>query len=310
MRTLGTSVLVALLAIVLTVGGCVWYKGRLIRPRIIPEIEADTPADTVNPVRRTSSEQPPPGSLPGGQSSSTGQPSGSSHITTLTGRDWSGTITRFQKAYDASGKPRIAVFLNRALSDEVRDWAMDDGWVFYAETTGKGGWRGEGYYVEPVDESGARPSPREYWMWAFEDGFIEPFTETGAKLIDRATILRLTAAQEQGKQGTLRPLAPKKVETNALVGYADIFIEVLISTDPKSLFGHVFKATAKEVKTGRLLANVTSVSWERDAAQEEYVGTPHGYKKVKKTAKPPKLQETARTLALETLSAVARTWGQ
>jgi len=309
MRILHCGALVAL-AVTFLATGCVWYKGRQIRPRIIPQIEADTPADTVAPVRRTNSEQPPPGSLPTGQSSSTGLPTGSGHIATLTGRDWSGTIVRFQKGYDASGKPRIAVFLNRVLSDEVRDWTMDEGWVFYAETTGKGGWRGEGYYVDPVDESGARPNPREYWMWAFEDGFIEPFTETGAKLIDRATILRLTAAQEQGKQGTLRPLASKKIETDALVGYADVFIEVLISTDPSSSYGFQFKSTAKEVKTGRLLANVTSVSWERDAAQEEYVGTRHGYKKAERTAKPPKLQETARTLALETMSALARTWGQ
>ena len=128
--------------------------------------------------------------------------------------------------------PRIAIFLNRELSDEVRDWAMDDGWVYYAETTGKGGWRGERYYVKRVDESGARPSPREYWMWGFEDAFMQPFMEAGANLVDRATILRLTAAKEQAKQGTLRPLAPKEIETDALVGYADLFIEVLITTDP------------------------------------------------------------------------------
>jgi len=297
----------AVLGVAITLVGCVWYKGRLIRPRIVPEIEADTPADTVAPARGSGTIQQPPGAFPGGQT-----PAGSygpANRGTLTGRDWSGTTSRFEKAYKAAGRPRIAILLNRSLSDEVRDWAMDDGWVFYAETTGKGGWRGEGYYVERVNETGARPSPREYWMWAFEDGFTKPFVESDATLIDRATILRLTAAKEQGSLGTLRPLAAKKIEMDALTGYADVFVEVLISTDPSSVYGSVFKATAKEVKTGKVLANVTSASWERDATQEEYIGAEHGYVKARR-CKPPKLQLTARTLALETMSAMARMWGE
>jgi len=299
----------AVLGITLTLVGCVWYKGSQIRPRIVPEIEADTPPDTVEQVQQSGAVQQPPGSLPGDQISTASSGSAYGGTGTLTGRDWSGTTARFDKAYKAAGRPRIAVLLNRSLSDEVRDWAMDDGWVFYAETTGKGGWRGEGYYVERVNESGARPSPREFWMWAFEDGFTEPFVESDAVLVDRATILRLTAAKEQSSQGTLRPLATKKMEMDALTGYADVFVEVLISTDPSSVFGSVFKAMAKEVKTGRVLANVTSASWERDGAQEEYVGTDHGYVKAR-LREPPRLQLTARTLALEAMSAMARTWGE
>jgi hypothetical protein len=36
-----------------------------------------------------------------------------------------GTIQRFSKAYADKGSPRIAIFLNRALSDDVREWQSD-----------------------------------------------------------------------------------------------------------------------------------------------------------------------------------------
>ncbi len=53
----------ALTSIFLSQGGCVFYKGKATRPRLVHEIEANTPADTVEPAKPGDSSLPPPGSL-------------------------------------------------------------------------------------------------------------------------------------------------------------------------------------------------------------------------------------------------------
>ena len=73
-----------------------------------------------------------------------------------------------------------------------------------------------------------RISPEEDWMWEFEDGFLNPFIDIGVNIVDRATIMRLTAA-DSGQQGSAyNPIAVKKIEMDSLKGKADLFIEILI----------------------------------------------------------------------------------
>lgn len=232
-----------------------------------------------------------------------------------------GTITRFRAAYGAKKNPRIAVLLNRQLSDEVREWVTDSRLVLaggYSETKTVAGEKTEqteatggiSGYSQQQAESGARPSPNERWMWAFEDGFIQPFLQSGAKMVDRATIVRLAAASS-GQQGSAyAPISVKKVEMNALKGYADIFVEILVSRSPSSLYGYEFKASAKEVNTGIIIANVTSLRWRpEDRKQREVYATSQGYEVVDSVKIPP-VEDIASDLSLDFMNALTRAWSE
>lgn len=232
-----------------------------------------------------------------------------------------GTVERFKRAYSSKKSPRIAVLLNRQLSDEVREWVTDSRLVVaggYSETRTVPGKEPEKTDVaggisgssQQQAESGARPSPNERWMWAFEDGFIQPFLQSGAKTVDRATIVRLAAASPGQQDSAYAPIAVKKVEMDALKGYADIFVEILISRSVSSLYGYEFKASAKEVNTGIIVANVTSLRWRpEDRKQREVYATSHGYEVVDSIKIPP-VQDIASDLAVDLMNAMAKAWGE
>jgi len=232
-----------------------------------------------------------------------------------------GTIQRFKRSYETKKSPRIAVFLNRELSDEVREWATDSRLVLsedYSKTKQVGKQETEktkitegvsGYSQTHIETSG-RPALKEKWMWAFEDGFIQPLLQANAKLVDRGTIMRLTAAVSSQDKNTYAPLEVKKVEMDALKGYADIFVEILISRSPSSLYGYEFKASAKEVNTGIILANVTSLRWRpEDRKQRKVYATSHDYEVVDTIQIPP-VEDISSDLAIDLMNALARVWGE
>jgi hypothetical protein len=304
-----SKVALVFFGIALILSGCIWYKGEAIRPQIIPQHEKDTPAQSVPPVTQQGQPQLPPGALSDGERQTIAGSRHTGGYCGLTGLDWSGTVKRFQAAYSSKKKPRIAVFLNRALSDEVRDWRVNEGYIVrYGEKGGKQAdldvYPSRGVREEP------RPAPGETWMWAFEDGFLEPFMESGVRLVDRATIMRLVAAETQGEGGALAPLAVKKVEVDALRGYANIFVELLISASPGAQYGYAFKATAKDVKTGIIIANVVSVDWKYQPETERRILAGQSDYEVVAENRTPPLDDVASTLALELMSSMARGWGE
>jgi hypothetical protein len=228
---------------------------------------------------------------------------------------------RFQAAYAAKKSPKMVVFLNRQLSDEVREWVTDTRRVVtgtHSETetvdgketerTDKVG--GLTAHTQKHVDSATRMSPNERWMWAFEDGFIQPLLGSGAKMVDRATIMRLVAASS-GQQGNAHALlAVKKIEMDALKKHADVFVEILIARSPASLYGYEFKATAKEVNTGIIVASVTSLRWRpEDRRQRRVLATSEGYKVVE-TIKIPSVDRVACDLATDLMNALTRTWGK
>lgn len=230
-----------------------------------------------------------------------------------------GTIARFRAAYGAKKRPRIAVFLNRRLSDAVREWLTDSRLVLaggYSKEETVAGQQarqaevvgGISVYSQRHAGGRIRPRPNEHWMWAFEDGFIQPFLQAGARIVDRATIMRLAASSR--RQGSAyAPVAVKKVEMDALKGYADIFVEILISRSPSSLYGYEFKATAKEVNTGIIVANVTSLHWRpENRIRRQVYATSHGYEIVDSIRIPP-VEDIASDLAIDLMRALANSWG-
>jgi len=232
---------------------------------------------------------------------------------------------RFAEAYAAKDSPRMAVYLNRGLSDEVRQWVIAN-------------WRissGESSHALDIVQTGAATAVRERdaateagrsanavhaglggadipvtdrWIWTFEDGFRGPFESVG-KVIDRALIMRNVAAAS-GLQGEVTaPISVKQTEMEALGKYADILIEVRMARDD---IGAVARAEAKEVATGVSLGRVTTATWgdlNRTVTSTRTVATESGYRDVVETVSvPPTLEDIAKRLALELMDKLAAKW--
>ncbi len=245
------------------------------------------------------------------------------------------TISNFTKAYTAKGSPRIAIFLNRALSDEVRQWQANERVVVSGEgekvkiartdnilvpgaavDSIQSGAEVEGsedkersiiVQAQNYVEEESRYGPGEKWMWAFEDGALEPFLEAKANLIDRATIIRLAAAKSN-EGSDIQTVTVKQIEMDALKGHADIFIEMLVSRSMSAVYGYEFKASVKEVDSGRILANITSADWKGKRRRgRAVVATSEGYQ-LGGGMHLPAVKEVASDLAIDVMKELIHTW--
>jgi len=222
--------------------------------------------------------------------------------------------TLYNRLYTAQGKPRIAIFLNRELSDEVRQWATQHklttagsgelvagGADFVTAQAGGVGGKGNQtiYEQEYVDENRQTILTKSN-LWEIEQGFTQPFLDAGTSLVDRATIMRLSAASQKNADNSDVLVSPKLIEIRSLEKYADIFIELLVMEDPGLPIGFYMKASAKEVKTGKILVQVNTLSWNWDELLKKgeiVVAVADGYE----------FQETQESISLDAASSILAT---
>jgi len=251
---------------------------------------------------------------------------------------YEGSILRFQSEYTKVKSPRIAIYFNRVLSDEVREWRTQsrdvvagigekvivgggpttvttEGTVIEAES----GIRAEGAsdkergvvaYSQSYIEQQKRQNLEDLWMWRFEDHFIQPFLKAGAKMVDRATILRLTAAKstETEKVNKFNISSVKGLEMQALKEHAEILVEILVTRDASSPSGYAFRAVAKEITTGVLIGSVSKTG--RDYRYEkayEVVASPSGYE-LQKGSSALILENISEELAIDLMNSIASFW--
>ncbi len=292
------------------------YIDKPAGPGAIPEAEKREP--TVRPIEQRSYGDPSQRGIVGDRVS----------LDTLMTREGSGdesiaaAVERFRGAYASRGKPRLAVFLNRSLSDEVREWKTEsrdvisgDGSITTSTVTEHGTERDTitgdiSLYEQKHIEDKARAGVAEGYLWSFEDGFVQPFLRAGTRLVDRATIMRLAAA-ESGKQGDAYDLmAVKKIEMDALLGKADILVELLITRHPSSPYGYEFKASAKDIRTGTLIANATSANWSSKDRAKKINVISSGYEVTDKFDGKdlPIAADVATELAVELMDSLVNIW--
>ena len=246
----------------------------------------------------------------------------------------------FRRAYGEQNQPRIAVYLNRELSDNVREWTSNVRRVVNEKIVAQGALKGTndqapsstkfvGFVGDDSKKSDdqvalegtvaiqkqldvsletraadkVRRPLKEAAQWQFEEGFSGVLLTNGAKLVDRTTIVRLIAADD-GKKAS----SAKTMEIQALKGYADIFVEILVSERPDLTGDYLFKVSAKEVASGMLLANATISESEMSAENQQssrYVATENGF--VAQGANP---SDAGEVLAYELMDSLSRTWSR
>ena len=303
------SFVMSLILVLLVMTGCTTYLEEQTPAGTVPAVPKHIAAPTQEQSQAQTSGEP--------KASSTNPPKETEPS------DIEETIELFSEAYVAQNRPRMAVFLNRELSDDVREWQTDIRAVVAGEShsetmrekqesiTTKESKTGESlaaYIEKPTDTGERQLFVTEQWKWAFEDGFIQPFLRAKSKVVDRATVIRLAGAESQN--GALRPIAVKQVEMEALKDHVDIFVEVLITRSTLSVYGYEFKATAKEVNTGIILANVTSLDWKASKRRGRVIIAGSDGYEITNTVSLPQVRDVASDLALDLMSDLVRTWGE
>jgi hypothetical protein len=244
---------------------------------------------------------------------------------------------KFDKAYAAQDQPRIVILLNRELSEDVSEWKVSEKTVAKVSgnvegTMAKGGTEQKAptpsqgssapqteksntvsgakigmnleAYTATKGEGEERETGSESWKWQFENAFLQPFLDAKAKIVDRATIIRQLGAEES-KEKAAQELDKMTLETNALNKYGDIYIEVLVTNDSASPSGYVFKATAKKIKGGEIIAQVISKGEPKQPGKEGAASQAPADDKAKK---PIDLEMSSRGLALMLMDKMAQNW--
>ena len=237
-------------------------------------------------------------------------------------------VRQFAASYDKGGRPRLAFYWNRQLTDTLAQWYSDSRTI----TTGKTANSTEGDLtlkqsgstqntVETQRRTSAdytRKQPAETWEWEFQDGFLSPFLQANAIMVDRTAIMRIMGAGAE-------EIDPRTVEIMALQNMADLLVEVLVADSAKANTGYELRARILDVKTGRILAMVNSrglKEWQRkdqavatkngfdlpdeddesfgpERADQRYKATSTGFERKRK---PPKLNVIAQNLAYNVMT--------
>jgi len=225
---------------------------------------------------------------------------------------------RFRAGYSKHGSPRIILFWNRVLSDEVQSQYADR--VSAVSTSRAGAVEGPVGYaaygsaagrVDTLDASttrervreGQRDSMAESDDWKVENAFNRAFIGNGARFVDRSVAMRVTAhGRKLGATPNLQD-----IETGALVGKADLMMEVLQTPDPDSPVGYSFRAQVKDVRSGRILANAVSNGSAIAHGPGPMVATSRGFERAAPAAVT--LEDVGEALAAEVMGALSARWG-
>lgn len=233
------------------------------------------------------------------------------------GRDDEATMDEFRNAYGRAGQPRIAIYMNRKLASDTSEFRTEERVVVSARgkedqsgfeaKSSTGNAQLEISKQTHAGDTGRRAGPEEEWMWDFEEGFTNAFLDADATLIDRATILRLSGADDEKSRADGSRSDSRTVEMSALTKYAEVFVEITMVPSESST-GWKVRAVAKEVKTGKLLAQARAdaqFSELNKDGKKEFVAGESGY--VKKTFADTPVDQ-GETLAYNLMEAVAKTW--
>jgi len=145
-------------------------------------------------------------------------------------------------------------------------------------------------------------------MWKFQNAFVEPFLAVKAKVVDRATIIRQTGLEEM-KGKSIQEVDRMAIEMNALNKYADVYIEILIAQEMNSASGFIFKADAKDLKSGELVAHTVYEGLVKEATKNVVVNPKTG-RTAKKKVKVLDVENSARNLALLIMQDMTKTWSE
>ncbi|ATE64513.1 hypothetical protein [Rhizorhabdus dicambivorans] len=228
------------------------------------------------------------------------------------------TAGAFRAAYARRKSPRMVIFWNRQLTDSLstsyEEWSRftlvdgravdktyyDDGSVVTGARVVDAELR-SGRAAATADGARATGLP-ERADWRAAQGFNRALLAGGARLIDRTLIMRSTALQKGVDRGDTQA-----VEMSALMGKADLLVEVLQTPDPGAPSGYTFRVDVKDIRSGTLLATVVTQGVPPSGGPGRFVAGPNGYERERPL--PPTIDQVGARVASEIMQALVANWG-
>jgi hypothetical protein len=221
----------------------------------------------------------------------------------------------FRTAYAQAGRPRLAMFWNRELTARLSQWAARgrlliarEARVDSTEVTGEAD---SATSLSWQRNQGQGRSGRSMGALAdaeFEAGFTAPMLDAGARLVDRATIMRVRESDTRGDAGHDRASDAQIVETEALKGFADYVAEITMLPDAEAPGDRAFRVRVKRIPDGLIAASLVARGTQTaEAGRSRWVATSNGYEKVD-DARLVSAENLGRAVALATMQALSRTW--
>jgi hypothetical protein len=204
----------------------------------------------------------------------------------------------FSSAYRRAGNPRIVIFWNRAFDDEVAStYRTTTDWEEHND--GNGNSYGRSSTGDERQTSKRRDLVDEPVDWDMEGAFNSTMSGAGARLVDRASIMRTQGAAD----GAEERANVQGIETRAVTGKADITVEILSTVDSRSSQGISYRITARDVRNATILADFTTTG-RPPTPRMGLVAGPDGFER----AKPPEPgpEDFGQQLAVELMQALSR----
>src|SRR5882672_7092002 len=207
---------------------------------------------------------------------------------------------RFRDTYVLAGRPRVVLYWNRELDDELADRKNQR--VDIRATGIETGPVSAGVVRIDSTESISNPVsaggvPRH--LAAVETSFVQQLARDGVRLVDRAAILRLEHARTRKSQGVAHePTDTRANEMDALSGHADLLLEIVFVEAGRSADNVEFKLLAKDTRTGAMPFSLTTRARSSAVTDSDFVANNTGF-----VRKPRTLEEVGRQLAIDTMAA-------
>ena len=188
----------------------------------------------------------------------------------------------FRTQYQAAGSPRIVLFWNVSFDDTTESPRADvtvrgaEVYPFVSEGGDHGpralGMRAHASgYLDPAKRGSGSLSERD--LAQLDSAFRNELLAANVRILDRATTIRFMQAQHD-RTG----VDPKLIEADAVLGKADILLQVLLVPDANSPLGTGFNVSALRVKTGAEIASLYTLALPNLSAEAgHYVATDSGF---------------------------------
>jgi len=241
-------------------------------------------------------------------------------------------LIKFTESYESAGEPEIAIFWNREFDDQLSQWYQTLRTTQTGETAMKGKDKfepksgdapeyernisGDGkivaaQYVEVRNKAQNRKGfSNESDSFGFSAGFTSTFLSVPTKILDRKAIMRLVQRDNAKEAGEEMISDYQKIETDALIGYAEYLAEILLTPDQSGDSSWAFMVTVKSVSTGQVVAMFKSTANKPFEEQQKsrWVATSSGYQKEIDTREIGTPTEVGEQLAFETMQALSKMW--
>lgn len=207
-------------------------------------------------------------------------------------------IRNFEARYKVAGKPRIALFWNVELVDSLKDKYIktervsgnDTATINRMEKSTTGpestaklidGEEKSSFNItktETTDQLSVNAKRNinlnERDLWKTETTFTSTMRKAGVRFIDRSAMLRTTALKESTEN-------TRELETKALLGKADLLMEILMTKDPDASLGWGFKVSVRDLKSGEEKTSLYTPAHpiNNSPVQTEYKATDKGFEK-------------------------------